>query len=322
MIKINFISELIDLDFLNDYKYIEKDQFLLFVKLHIDKILEQIDFLDVDFKEYDTSNIIEKIIINALKSSAEIYYNILNKEQSDEELDIIIHELIRRKVYANSIDNIILLEEIEYLQIPNVVEKLKAVYYYLLELEIYNYFSIEKLKWKNQRQKEYYLDRMKYSSMLQSKIKQEFIQSGNTDKQDMYTYSKTIGFISTYPMREIINQYDDSVLMDVYKIKYLLTLDSKLQKCSDNKQLEMKNKALKNDHKDFFKEVIEKYKTIVEEKDITIKKLEKDNESLIGEKVTKQEEIKKYVDYIEEYNNLSWFEKIKRAFKKDSIKLK
>ena len=320
--KINFMSELIDLDFLNDYKYIAKDQFLLFVKLHIDKILEQIDFLDVDFKEYSTSNSIEEIIINALKSSAEIYYNILNKEQSDEELDIIIHELIRRKVYANSIDNIILLEEIEYLQIPNVVEKLKAVYYYLLELEIYNYFSIEKLKWKNQRQKEYYLDRMKYSSMLQSKIKQEFIQSGNTDKQDMYTYSKTIGFISTYPMREIINQYDDSVLMDVYKIKYLLTLDSKLQKCSDNKQLEMKNKALKNDHKDFFKEVIEKYKTIVEEKDITIKKLEKDNESLIGEKVTKQEEIKKYVDYIEEYNNLSWFEKIKRAFKKDSIKLK
>ena len=320
--KINFMSELIDLDFLNDYKYIAKDQFLLFVKLHIDKILEQIDFLDVDFKEYSTSNSIEEIIINALKSSAEIYYNILNKEQSDEELDIIIHELIRRKVYANSIDNIILLEEIEYLQIPNVVEKLKAVYYYLLELEIYNYFSIEKLKWKSQRQKEYYLDRMKYSSMLQSKIKQEFIQSGNTDKQDMYTYSKTIGFISTYPMREIINQYDDSVLMDVYKIKYLLTLDSKLQKCSDNKQLEMKNKALKNDHKDFFKEVIEKYKTIVEEKDITIKKLEKDNESLIGEKVTKQEEIKKYVDYIEEYNNLSWFEKIKRAFKKDSIKLK
>ena len=189
------MSELIDLDFLNDYKYIEKDQFLLFVKLHIDKILEQIDFLDVDFKEYDTSNNIEEIIINALKSSTEIYYSILNKEQSDEELDIIIHELIRRKVYADSIDNIILLEEIEYLQIPNVVEKLKAVYYYLLELEIYNYFSIEKLKWKNQRQKEYYLDRMKYSSMLQSKIKQEFIQSGNTDKQDMYTYSKTIGFI-------------------------------------------------------------------------------------------------------------------------------
>lgn len=213
------------------------------------------------------------------------------------------------------------MEEIEYLQIYNITEKLKFIYYYLLELEIYNYYSIERIKWKNEKQKQYVSNKVKYSSLLQNKIKQDFIDNGSLSKKDMYLYNKTIGIISTYPIKEIINKYNDRILTDVYRIKYLLTLESKLQKCSDNKVLEKKNETIVIEHKSFFKELLDKYKKLIEKKDSSIRKLEKENNVLKKENDIKQNTIINYANYINEYNNLSWIKKLSKIFKKDNIKL-
>ena len=137
----------------------------------------------------------------------------------------------------------------------------------------------------------------------------------------MYLYNKTIGIISTYPIKEIINKYNDRILTDVYRIKYLLTLESKLQKCSDNKVLEKKNETIVIEHKSFFKELLDKYKKLIEKKDSSIRKLEKENNVLKKENDIKQNTIINYANYINEYNYLSWIKKLSKIFKKDNIKL-
>ena len=317
----NYIELLLDTNFLNEYKYVTKEQFLFFVKMHIDKVLRQIEISNFNYIEHKYANNLEQKIYDILDSSIKLYSCVLTNELNEEDLDKVIYELVKRKVFNDVIDNITVLEEIEYLQIDNVTEKLKFIYYYLLELEIYNYYSIERIKWKNEKQKQYISNKVKYSSILQNRIKQEFIQNGSLSKKDLYLYNKTIGIISTYPIKEIINKYNDKILTDVYKIKYLLTLESKLQKCSDNKMLEKKNETIIIEHKSFFKELLDKYKKLIEKKDSSIRKLEKENDVLQKENDIKQNTIINYANCINEYNNLSWIKKLRKIFKKDNIKL-
>lgn len=310
----NYMEILLDTNFLNEYKYVTKEQYIFFVKMHIDKLLRQIEISNFNAIEHNNTNNLEQKIYDILDSSIKLYSCVLEDELNEEDLDKVIYELVKRKVFNDVIDNIIVLEEIEYLQIYNITEKLKFIYYYLLELEIYNYYSIERIKWKNEKQKQYVSNKVKYSSLLQNKIKQDFIDNGSLSKKDMYLYNKTIGIISTYPIKEIINKYNDRILTDVYRIKYLLTLESKLQKCSDNKVLEKKNETIVIEHKSFFKELLDKYKKLIEKKDSSIRKLEKEND-------IKQNTIINYANYINEYNNLSWIKKLSKIFKKDNIKL-
>lgn len=317
----NYIELLLDTNFLNEYKYVTKEQFLFFVKMHIDKVLRQIEISNFNYIEHKYANNLEQKIYDILDSSIKLYSCVLTNELNEEDLDKVIYELVKRKVFNDVIDNITVLEEIEYLQIDNVTEKLKFIYYYLLELEIYNYYSIERIKWKNEKQKQYISNKVKYSSIFQNRIKQEFIQNGSLSKKDLYLYNKTIGIISTYPIKEIINKYNDKILTDVYKIKYLLTLESKLQKCSDNKMLEKKNETIVIEHKSFFKELLDKYKKLIEKKDSSIRKLEKENDVLQKENDIKQNTIINYANCINEYNNLSWIKKLRKIFKKDNIKL-
>lgn len=317
----NYIELLLDTNFLNEYKYVTKEQFLFFVKMHIDKVLRQIEISNFNYIEHNYANNLEQKIYDILDSSIKLYSCVLTNELNEEDLDKVIYELVKRKVFNDVIDNITVLEEIEYLQIDNVTEKLKFIYYYLLELEIYNYYSIERIKWKNEKQKQYISNKVKYSSILQNRIKQEFIQNGSLSKKDLYLYNKTIGIISTYPIKEIINKYNDKILTDVYKTKYLLTLESKLQKCSDNKILEKKNETIVIEHKSFFKELLDKYKKLIEKKDSSIRKLEKENDVLQKENDIKQNTIINYANCINEYNNLSWIKKLRKIFKKDNIKL-
>lgn len=317
----NYIEILLDTNFLNEYKYVTKEQFIFFVKMHIDKLLRQIEISNFNAIEHNNTNNLEQKIYDILDSSIKLYSCVLEDELNEEDLDKVIYELVKRKVFNDVIDNIIVLEEIEYLQIYNITEKLKFIYYYLLELEIYNYYSIERIKWKNEKQKQYVSNKVKYSSLLQNKIKQDFIDNGSLSKKDMYLYNKTIGIISTYPIKEIINKYNDRILTDVYRIKYLLTLESKLQKCSDNKVLEKKNETIVIEHKSFFKELLDKYKKLIEKKDSSIRKLEKENNVLKKENDIKQNTIINYANCINEYNNLSWIKKLSKIFKKDNIKL-
>ena len=317
----NYIEILLDTSFLNEYKYVTKEQFIFFVKMHIDKILRQIEISNFNAIEHNYANNLEQKIYDILESSIKLYSCVLTDELNGEDLDKLIYELVKRKVFNDVIDNIIVLEEIEYLQIDNITEKLKFVYYYLLELEIYNYYSVESIKWKNEKQKQYVSNKVKYSSLLQNKIKQDFIENGSLSKKDMYLYNKTIGIISTYPIKKIINKYDDKILMDVYKIKYLLTLESKLQKCCDNKVLEKKNETIVIEHKSFFKELLDKHKKLIEKKDSSIRKLQKENIVLQKENDIKQNTIINYSNCINEYNNLSWIKKLSKIFKKDNIKL-
>ena len=317
----NYMEILLDTNFLNEYKYVTKEQFIFFVKMHIDKLLRQIEISNFNAIEHNNTNNLEQKIYDILDSSIKLYSCVLEDELNEEDLDKVIYELVKRKVFNDVIDNIIVLEEIEYLQIYNITEKLKFIYYYLLELEIYNYYSIERIKWKNEKQKQYVSNKVKYSSLLQNKIKQDFIDNGSLSQKDMYLYNKTIGIISTYPIKEIINKYNDRILTDVYRIKYLLTLESKLQKCSDNKVLEKKNETIVIEHKSFFKELLDKYKKLIEKKDSSIRKLEKENNVLKKENDIKQNTIINYANYINEYNNLSWIKKLSKIFKKDNIKL-
>lgn len=317
----NYMEILLDTNFLNEYKYVTKEQFIFFLKMHIDKLLRQIEISNFNAIEHNNTNNLEQKIYDILDSSIKLYSCVLEDELNEEDLDKVIYELVKRKVFNDVIDNIIVLEEIEYLQIYNITEKLKFIYYYLLELEIYNYYSIERIKWKNEKQKQYVSNKVKYSSLLQNKIKQDFIDNGSLSKKDMYLYNKTIGIISTYPIKEIINKYNDRILTDVYRIKYLLTLESKLQKCSDNKVLEKKNETIVIEHKSFFKELLDKYKKLIEKKDSSIRKLEKENNVLKKENDIKQNTIINYANYINEYNNLSWIKKLSKIFKKDNIKL-
>lgn len=317
----NYMEILLDTNFLNEYKYVTKEQFIFFVKMHIDKLLRQIEISNFNAIEHNNTNNLEQKIYDILDSSIKLYSCVLEDELNEEDLDKVIYELVKRKVFNDVIDNIIVLEEIEYLQIYNITEKLKFIYYYLLELEIYNYYSIERIKWKNEKQKQYVSNKVKYSSLLQNKIKQDFIDNGSLSKKDMYLYNKTIGIISTYPIKEIINKYNDRILTDVYRIKYLLTLESKLQKCSDNKVLEKKNDTIVIEHKSFFKELLDKYKKLIEKKDSSIRKLEKENNVLKKENDIKQNTIINYANCINEYNNLSWIKKLSKIFKKDNIKL-
>ena len=317
----NYMEILLDTNFLNEYKYVTKEQFIFFVKMHIDKLLRQIEISNFNAIEHNNTNNLEQKIYDILDSSIKLYSCVLEDELNEEDLDKVIYELVKRKVFNDVIDNIIVLQEIEYSQIYNITEKLKFIYYYLLELEIYNYYSIERIKWKNEKQKQYVSNKVKYSSLLQNKIKQDFIDNGSLSKKDMYLYNKTIGIISTYPIKEIINKYNDRILTDVYRIKYLLTLESKLQKCSDNKVLEKKNETIVIEHKSFFKELIDKYKKLIEKKDSSIRKLEKENNVLKKENDIKQNTIINYANYINEYNNLSWIKKLSKIFKKDNIKL-
>lgn len=317
----NYMEILLDTNFLNEYKYVTKEQFIFFVKMHIDKLLRQIEISNFNAIEHNNTNNLEQKIYDILDSSIKLYSCVLEDELNEEDLDKVIYELVKRKVFNDVIDNIIVLEEIEYLQIYNITEKLKFIYYYLLELEIYNYYSIERIKWKNEKQKQYVSNKVKYSSLLQNKIKQDFIDNGSLSKKDMYLYNKTIGIISTYPIKEIINKYNDRILTDVYRIKYLLTLESKLQKCSDNKVLEKKNETIVIEHKSFFKELLDKYKKLIEKKDSSIRKLEKENNVFKKENDIKQNTIINYANYINEYNNLSWIKKLSKIFKKDNIKL-
>ena len=317
----NYIEILLDTNFLNDYRYVSKEQFMIFIKMHITKILKQIDIVNFANIEYSALNNIEQEIYNILASSIKLYSSILEDELKYEELDDVIYELVKRKIFNDAIDNIIILGEIEYLKIDNVIDKLKSIYYYLLELEIYNYYNVENLKWKNEKQKQYVINKVKYSSLLQNKIKQEFIQNGTLTKKHMYLYNKTIGIISTFPIKEIIIKYNDKILTDIYKIKYLVTLESKLQKCSDNKILEKRNETIVIEHKSFLKELLDKYKRLIEKKDSSISKLEKENTQLQKENDIKQNTIINYANCINEYNNLSWIKKLKRILKKDDIKL-
>lgn len=317
----NYIEILLDTNFLNDYRYVSKEQFMIFIKMHITKILKQIDIVNFANIEYSALNNIEQEIYNILASSIKLYSRILEDEPKYEELDDVIYELVKRKIFNDAIDNIIILGEIEYLKIDNVIDKLKSIYYYLLELEIYNYYNVENLKWKNEKQKQYVINKVKYSSLLQNKIKQEFIQNGTLTKKNMYLYNKTIGIISTFPIKEIIIKYNDKILTDIYKIKYLVTLESKLQKCSDNKILEKRNETIVIEHKSFLKELLDKYKRLIEKKDSSISKLEKENTQLQKENDIKQNTIINYANCINEYNNLSWIKKLKRILKKDDIKL-
>lgn len=317
----NYIKMLCDTSFLDNYKYVSKEEFIIFIKIHINKLLEKIEIKNYSNIDKDNFNDIEKEILNSLINSINLYKNVIENEIKEDIIDNVIYDLVKRKVINDTIDNLILLEEIDYLRIDNTINKLKNIYYYLLECEIYNYYNIERIQWKNEKQKQYILNKVKYSSVLQNKIKQDLIQDGNVSKKNVYLYNKTIGIISTYPIKEIINKYNEKVLTDIYKIKYLLTLDSKLQKCSDNKILEKKNETIIVEHKSFFKELLDKYKKLIEKKDYNISKLEKENNILQQDNETKQNTIMNYANSINEYNNLSWIKKLGKIFKKDNIKL-
>ena len=68
---------------------------------------------------------------------------------------------------------------------------------------------------------------------------------------------------------------------------------------------------------------VKKYVNIrlIEKKDSSISKLEKENTQLQKENDIKQNTIINYANCINEYNNLSWIKKLKRILKKDDIKL-
>ena len=69
----NYIEILLDTNFLNDYRYVSKEQFMIFIKMHITKILKQIDIVNFANIEYSALNNIEQEIYNILASSINLY---------------------------------------------------------------------------------------------------------------------------------------------------------------------------------------------------------------------------------------------------------
>ena len=72
---------------------------------------------------------------------------------------------------------------------------------------------------------------------------------------------------------------------------------------------------------EYSKLLYKNYKRLIEKKDSSISKLEKENTQLQKEIDIKQNTIINYANCINEYNNLSWIKKLKRILKKDDIKL-
>ena len=137
----NYMEILLDTNFLNEYKYVTKEQFIFFVKMHIDKLLRQIEISNFNAIEHNNTNNLEQKIYDILDSSIKLYSCVLEDELNEEDLDKVIYELVKRKVFNDVIDNIIVLEEIEYLQIYNITEKFLGIQREILQvLEIADSF--------------------------------------------------------------------------------------------------------------------------------------------------------------------------------------
>lgn len=146
-------------------------------------------------------------------------------------MDSIAYDIVHEKIMIESIDNIILLEEINYLSNrSDSVEILNVSYFYLLEIEIYKYFDIFNLNWKNNNNKNYINDKIKCFFIQKQYYKQEMISKilNKNYKDNLYDYKKFVGLLSTFSITEIYNKtYDLSTINDIYKIKYLLTINDR-----------------------------------------------------------------------------------------------
>lgn len=146
-------------------------------------------------------------------------------------MDSIAYDIVHEKIMIKSIDNIILLEEINYLSNrSDSVEILNVSYFYLLEIEIYKYFDIFNLNWKNNNNKNYINDKIKCFFIQKQYYKQEMISKilNKNYKDNLYDYKKFVGLLSTFSITEIYNKtYDLSTINDIYKIKYLLTINDR-----------------------------------------------------------------------------------------------
>lgn len=323
-----YIDELFDIRFIKKYEYTSKELFKKYVRKNIEMKLHLFsNIVDKEniFEYEKKATKLEKSLINILekcyKRTVLIRHNNLNME----EMDSIAYDIVHEKIMIDSIDNIILLEEINYLSNrSDIVEILNIAYFYVLEIEIYKYFDIFSFNWKNNNNKNYIKDKIKCLFIQKQYYKKEMISkiSNKNYKENLYEYKKFVGLLSTFSITEIYNKtYDLSTINDIYKIKYLLTVNDR-----DNLYIEKdgqikKRIEEKRRYKLFAQDMLTKYKKLIEKKDSNINKLEKENSLLQEENDIKQNTIMNYANCINEYNNLSWINKLKNIFKKDNIKL-
>ena len=323
-----YIDELFDIGFIKQYEYTSKELFKKYVrkniemKLHLfSNIVDKENIFEYEKKTTKHEKFLSDILEKCYKRTVLVRHNNLNIE----EMDNIAYDIVHERIMIDSIDNIILLEEIKYLSDNSDIEEiLNVAYLYLLEIEIYKYFDIFNFNWKNNNNKNYIKDKIKCLSIQKQYYKQEMISkiSNKNYKDNLYEYKKFVGLLSTFSITEIYNKtYDLSTINDIYKIKYLLTVNDR-----DNIYIEKdgqirKRLEEKRRYKLFTQDMLNKYKKLIEKKDSDINKLEKENSLLQEENNIKQNTIINYANCINEYNNLSWIKKLRNIFKKDNIKL-
>jgi len=321
MLIIENIKSLLNVNFLNSYLYVSKQQFLEFIKYHVKNEINKFDtnqeMKELESIERENFSGIENRVIDILINAEERKVKIQEYELSEEYINNLIEKLVYEKIIIDSIDYIILLEEIDYMRPEareEILNKLVLAYYYLLEVSLYQYFDIMKLEWNSEKQKEFVRKSVEHSTTKQLKIKEQMIEELLKGKLDEKDEMLLIGVLSTYPLKKLQSKYDSKTMEKIYKTKYFLTLDSKLEKCSENKLLEIKNKDNTVNYKSFIKEAMDKYKKMIEANQKKIVELQKENE-------LKDKKILNYTDYISEYNSMSVFKKLAYVFRKEKIKL-
>lgn len=323
-----YIDDFFDIGFIKQYEYTSKELFKKYVRKNIEMKLHIFsNMVDKEsiFEHAKKLPKLEKNLIDILERCYKRTILVRHNNFNIEEMNSIAYDIVYEKIMIESIDNIILLEEINYLSNKSdILEILNVAYFYFLEIEIYKYFDIFNFNWKNNNNKNYINDKIKCLSIQKQYYKQEMISKIlNTNyKDNLYEYKKFVGLLSTFSIKEIYNKtYDLSIINDIYKIKYLLIVNDRDNLFIEKDGQIRKRLMEKRRYKLFTQDMLNKYKKLIEKKDSYIKKLEKEN-SLLQEKINiKQNTITNYANCINEYNNLSWIKKLRNIFKKDNIKL-
>ena len=188
-----------------------------------------------------------------------------------------------------------------------------------MKIGIYNHYDLSKIE--NSDIEKFILEIDKSSKHI---IENMYLLIKDVDVDDSYYLGIKSGIIANLSIADIEKLYYNNreLLLRVYKIRTFMNANKNYELISKNIRLKKNSGKVSGDEKDkFLKEIMDLNKDLIDKKDNKISQLEaeisrktRENKALMGI-------IESYSRIIKDYNDLSFFDKVKNLFTNKKIDL-
>lgn len=190
-----------------------------------------------------------------------------------------------------------------------------------MKIGIYNHYDLSKIE--NSDIEKFILEIDKSSKHIIENM-YLLIKDVDVDVDDSYYLGIKSGIIANLSIADIEKLYYNNreLLLRVYKIRTFMNANKNYELISKNIRLKKNSGKVSGDEKDkFLKEIMDLNKDLIDKKDNKISQLEAEISRKTRENKALRGIIESYSRIIKDYNDLSFFDKVKNLFTNKKIDL-